>query len=135
MGVALFLAGLTVGFLTLRYPIDWLLSFGAQYFAELITADNYFIFVSYFLLAFGLAFELPLVLTFLAVMGVVSSQQLRKNRAAILVGLWIASCFITPGADPYSPLILGVAFTVLYFLSEGLIRALASIQTIEDGGD
>ncbi len=135
VGVALFLAGLAVGFLTLRYPIDWLLSFGEQYFVEIITADNYFTFVSYFLLAFGLTFELPLVLTFLAVMGVVSSQQLRKNRAAILVGLWIASCFITPGADPYSPLILGVAFTVLYFLSEGLIRSLASIQTIEDGGD
>ena len=29
---------------------------------------------------------------------------------------------ITPGADPYSPLILGVAFTVLFFVSMGLIR-------------
>jgi sec-independent protein translocase protein TatC len=122
VGVALFLAGLAVGFLTLRYPLDWLLSFGEQYFVELITADNYFTFVAYFLLAFGLTFELPLVLTFLAVMGVISSQQLRKNRAAILVGLWVASCFITPGADPYSPLIIGIAFTILYFLSEGLIH-------------
>ena len=122
VGVALFLAGLAVGFLTLRYPLDWLLSFGEQYFVELITADNYFTFVAYFLLAFALTFELPLVLTFLAVLGVVSSQELRKNRATILIGLWIASCFITPGADPYSPLIVGVAFTILYFLSEGLIR-------------
>jgi len=124
VGVVLFLAGLVVGFITLRYPLNWLLSFGDQYFVEIITADNYFTFVAYFLLAFGLTFELPLVLTFLAVMGVVSSQQLRKNRAAILVGLWIASCFITPGADPYSPLIIGVAFTVLYLLSEGLIHSL-----------
>ena len=112
VGIALFLAGLVVGFITLRYPLNWLLSFGDQYFVEIITADNYFTFVAYFLLAFGLTFELPLVLTFLAVMGVVSSQQLRKNRAAILVGLWIASCFITPGADPYSPLIIGAACTV-----------------------
>src|SRR5262245_50433619 len=78
VGVALFLAGLAAGFLTLRYPIDWLLSFGERYFVEIITADNYFTFVAYFLLAFGLTFELPLVLTFLAVMGVVSSQQLGK---------------------------------------------------------
>src|SRR5215510_13349084 len=70
VGVALFLAGLAVGFLTLRYPLDWLLSFGKPYFVEIITADNYFTFVAYFLLAFGLTFELPLVLTFLAVMGV-----------------------------------------------------------------
>ena len=39
-----------------------------------------------------------------------------------LIGLWMASCFITPGADPYSPLILGVAFTVLFFVSAGLVR-------------
>jgi hypothetical protein len=41
---------------------------------------------------------------------------------ATLKGLWIASCFLTPGADPYSPLIVGVSFTVLYFVSEALIR-------------
>ena len=122
VGVVLFLAGLGVGFVTLRYPINWLLGFGDQYFVEIITADNYFTFVAYFLLAFGITFELPLVLTFLAVVGVLSLQTLSERRAHILVGLWIASCFITPGADPYSPLIVGVAFTVLYFVSEGLIR-------------
>src|SRR6266481_5364573 len=124
IGVVLFVAGLAVGFVTLRYPINWLLGFGDQYFVEIITADSYFTFVAYFLLAFGVAFELPLVLTFLAVVGVVSLQTLRAHRAHILVGLWIASCFITPGADPYSPVIIGVAFTVLYFISETLIRLL-----------
>src|ERR1051325_1077718 len=123
LGVALFLAGLGVGFVTLRYPINWLLAFGDRYFVELITADNYFTFVAYFLLAFGITFELPLVLTMLAFVGVVSLQTLRAHRAHILIGLWIASCFITPGADPYSPFIIGVALTVLYFISEGLIRS------------
>ena len=122
IGIALFIAGLVVGFVTLRYPLNWLLGFGNRYFVELVTADNYFTFVAYFLLAFGITFELPLVLTFLAVIGVLSLQSLREHRAHILAGLWIASCFITPGADPYSPLILGVALTALYFISEGLIR-------------
>lgn len=126
IGVVLFLAGLGVGFLTLRYPMEWLLSFGQPYFVEIITADNYFTFVSYFLLAFGLTFELPLVLTFLVVSGVVAAHTLREHRAAILVGLWIASCFITPGADPYSPLILGLAFTSLYVISEGLVSLIQS---------
>src|SRR5438105_5336950 len=71
--------------------------------AEIITADNYFTFVAYFLLAFGLTFELPLVLTGLVVMGIVSPDALRTRRASILVGLWTVSCFITPGADPHSP--------------------------------
>ena len=122
VGVVLFLAGLFVGFVTLRYPIDWLLGFGHPYFVEIITADNYFTFVAYFLLAFGLTFELPLVLTGLVVMGIVSPDALRTRRASILVGLWTASCFITPGADPYSPLIVGVAFTLLFFVSTGLVR-------------
>ncbi len=122
LGVALFATGLAVGFVMLRYPIAWLLSFSERSFVEIITADNYFTFVAYFLLAFGLTFELPLVLTGLVVMGIVSPDTLRTHRASIVVGLWTASCFITPGADPYSPLILGVAFTVRFFVSMGLIR-------------
>jgi sec-independent protein translocase protein TatC len=122
VGIGLFLAGLVVGFVTLRYPINWLLSFDDGHFVQVITADNYFTFVASFLLAFGLTFELPLVLTFLALIGVVSSGSLKTHRTHSLVGLWIASCFVTPGADPYSPLIVGVAFTILYFISETLIR-------------
>jgi sec-independent protein translocase protein TatC len=102
--------------------LNWLLTFSDRSFVEIITADNYFTFVAYFLLAFGLTFELPLVLTGLAVMGIVSPDALRTHRTSILMALWTASCFITPGADPYSPLILGVAFTLLFFVSMGLIR-------------
>ena len=131
LGAALFVTGLGVGFVTLRYPIAWLLGFSERSFVEIITADNYFTFVAYFLLAFGLTFELPLVLTGLVVMGIVSPDTLRTHRASILVGLWTASCFITPGADPYSPLILGVAFTVLFFVSTGLIRFVGRVSTVE----
>jgi sec-independent protein translocase protein TatC len=122
VGIGLFVSGLAVGFVTLRYPINWLLSFDDGLFVQVITADNYFTFVAYFLLAFGITFELPLLLTSLALVGVVSTDTLRANRAKTLVGLWVISCFVTPGADPYSPVIVGVAFTVLYFISEALIR-------------
>ena len=122
VGIGLFVSGLTVGYITLRNPINWLLSFDDGLFVEVITADNYFTFVAYFLLAFGVTFELPLVLTSLALVGFVSSTTLAANRAKTLVGLWLISCFVTPGADPYSPVIVGVAFTVLYFISEALIR-------------
>ena len=56
---------------------------------------------------------------------------LLMSGASILVGLWTASCFITPGADPYSPLILGVAFTVLFFVSTALIRLVGRNSTLE----
>jgi sec-independent protein translocase protein TatC len=131
LGVILFLTGLGVGFVTLRYPLNWLLTFSDRSFVEIITADNYFTFVAYFLLAFGLTFELPLVLTGLVVMGIVPPDTLRSHRASILVALWTLSCFITPGADPYSPLILGVAFTVLFFVSTGLIRLVGPVSTMD----
>jgi sec-independent protein translocase protein TatC len=122
IGLILFVAGIAVGFLVLRYPVNWLIDFGKANFLELVTADNYFTFVAFFLLAFGITFELPLVLTFLSQIGVLSSQTLRKKRPIALVILWILSTVITPGADPYSPVIIGVSLTILYELSVLLIR-------------
>jgi sec-independent protein translocase protein TatC len=122
LGVALFLVGIAVGFVVLRYPVEFLLNFGANRFTALIDADNYFSFVAFFLLAFGIVFELPLVLTFLGLIGVVSSTKLRQKRLYYWFGLWVASCFITPGADPYSPVIIGVALTLLFELSIVLLR-------------
>ncbi len=122
LGVGLFAAGLTVGFLVMRFPLAWLIQFGGNSFVLLLDADSYFTFVTFFLLAFGIVFELPLVLTFLAVVGVVNSRVLREKRLYILFGLWFLSCFITPGADPYSPVIIGAALTILFELSILLMR-------------
>ena len=71
------------------------------------------------------------MLTGLVVMGVLSPDALRTHRASILIALWVASCFITPGADPYSPLILGVAFTVLFFVSAGLVRFVRPVSAAD----
>jgi sec-independent protein translocase protein TatC len=122
LGVALFAIGLVVGFLTLRYPMDWLLTFGNDRFIPLINADSYFSFVTYFLLAFGVVFELPLVISFMGIVGIVNSRFLRQKRMYILFALWFISCIITPGADPISPVIVGVAFTALFELSIILLR-------------
>ena len=122
LGVGLFAAGLTVGFLVLRYPIDWLVSFGNDRFILLTDANSYFSFVAYFLLAFAIVFELPLVLTFMSVVGIVNSQVLRQKRLVILFCLWFLSCFITPGADPYSPIIIAASFTILFELTILLMR-------------
>ena len=117
IGIFLFLVGLALGFIVLRYPVQWLVTFASSSFTELVTADSYFTFVAFFMLAFGLVFELPLVITFLAQIGVVTSQTLQRKRAASHVGMWIAATFLTPGADIYSPIILGVAMSCLYELT------------------
>ncbi len=122
LGIGLFVIGIVVGYFVLRYPVDWLINFGNSQFDMLIKADSYLTFVAYFLLAFGITFELPLVLTFLGVVGIINSRMLRAKRMYILFGLWILSCFITPGTDPYSPVIVGVALTLLFEFSIILLR-------------
>jgi sec-independent protein translocase protein TatC len=124
LGVGLLFTGMAVGFVILKYPIDWLVNFGSDRFILLTDADSYFTFVAYFLLAFAVVFELPLVLTFMSVVGIVSSTLLRQKRKYILFGLWFLSCFITPGADPYSPIIIAASFTVLFELTILLMRAI-----------
>lgn len=124
LGSFLFIAGLAVGFVVLRYPVSWLINFGHKDFLLLLDANAYFTFVAYFLLAFGIVFELPMVLTMLGAVGIVKSQTLRKKRKYILFGLWFAATVITPGADPISPLIIGAAMTILFEMSIILLRAL-----------
>jgi sec-independent protein translocase protein TatC len=122
VGIVLFLAGISLGYIVLRFPVQWLINIASDNFIELISADSYFTFVAFFMLAFGIVFEIPLVLTFLAQIGVITSDTLKKRRAASHVGLWIAATFLTPGADIYSPIILGVAMSFLFELTIIFIR-------------
>jgi sec-independent protein translocase protein TatC len=122
IGVLLFLAGISLGYVVLQYPVNWLVSFASTNFTELVTADSYFTFVAFFLLAFGIVFEIPLVLTFMANIGLITSQTLARKRPTAHVGMWIAATFLTPGADIYSPIILGVAMSCLFELTIIFIR-------------
>jgi len=117
VGVVLFAAGVSLGYFVLQYPVQWLVTFAADSFTELITAGSYFTFIAFFMLAFGIVFEIPLVLTFMAQVDLISSQTLTKKRAGAHIGMWIASTFLTPGADIYSPIFLGVAMSCLFELS------------------
>ncbi|MEO7018890.1 MAG: twin-arginine translocase subunit TatC [Ktedonobacteraceae bacterium] len=122
VGMILFLGGLALGYIVLQYPVNFLVNFAAEDFTTLISVGSYFSFVAFFLLAFGIAFELPLVLTFLSIIGMLTVETLQKKRAVAHVGMWIAATVLTPGADLYSPIFLGVAMSCLYELSIVFIK-------------
>src|SRR5579885_1074326 len=122
IGIVLFVMGIALGYIVLRFPVEWLINFASDSFTPLITADSYFTFVTYFMLAFGIVFEIPLVLTFMAQLGLITAKTLTKRRAMAYVIMWVAATFLTPGADPYSPVILGVAMTFLFELTVIFIR-------------
>lgn len=116
-GLFLFLAGLTLGYIVLYYPVNWLVEFASDSFTQLISVGSYLNFVALFLLAFGLVFEIPLVLTFLALIGIITAQTLSRKRIVFHLGMWIAATLLTPGADFYSPIFLGIAMSGLFELS------------------
>jgi len=72
-------------------------------------------FVLIMVLGFGLVFELPVVLFVLGMLGIVNSRWLYKRRPYWFLALAIAANFLTPGVDPFTPMIV---FIPLYFFFE-----------------
>ena len=108
--------------LVLPRGLDFLLNFNNEYFNVQNRASDYFTFVAFFLLAFGLTFEMPVVLVLLAKVGVIDDRFLRKNRRyAILIEALLAA-FLTPSQDAFSMLALFVPLVFLYEVSIVLAR-------------
>ena len=69
------------------------------------------------IVAFGLAFEFPIVLVFLLLAGVVTTRQLRHWRRIAIVSIVAFAAIITPSQDPYSLLFMAVPMYVFYEIS------------------
>ena len=68
------------------------------------------------ILAFGLCFQLPVALTLMARVGLISSEGLKKNRKYVIVGIFAIAAILTP-PDPISQIGLGIPILLLYELS------------------
>ena len=76
-----------------------------------------FDFTTRMLLAFGAVFELPLFISFLAIAGIVTPQQLVKAGRWAILGSFILGAVASPGPEVTSMLAVSCALVVLYFLS------------------
>jgi sec-independent protein translocase protein TatC len=114
--VVLFAAGGFVALLTLPKALDFLLNIGGAELEPLLTADRYLSLVTLMIIAFGVAFEFPVVLTFLLLARVVSTAQLRRWRRATIVIIVIFAAVITPSQDPYSLLFMAGPMYLFYEL-------------------
>jgi len=72
--------------------------------------------VTTLLLAFGLCFQLPVVVSLLGMAGIVSSKLLRDGRRYAIVGVFIAAAILTP-PDPISQMTLAIPMCLLYEIS------------------
>ena len=112
--LVLFAGGVAFAYFTIPRGLSFLLSFGGESLVPLLTVDRYLNFLVFLVLAFGLSFEFPLVLIFLAAAGVVTARQMSGWRRYVYFGLLVFAAVITPTQDPYTMLLLGVPLVLLY---------------------
>jgi len=91
----------------------FLMGFSSDALLPLVTVDNYLGFVGNMLLAFGATFEMPLVLAFLAKIGIATPEFLRQKRRHAIIIILIVAAILTP-PDVASQLLLAVPLMVLY---------------------
>lgn len=108
-------------------PFVMLFSLGQQISGGGITAEllprvsDYLNLVMALLLAFGLCFQLPVVMTLLGMAGMVSSKVLASSRKYAVVAIAVVAAFVTP-PDPLSQIMLGVPLVLLYEVSIWCVR-------------
>jgi sec-independent protein translocase protein TatC len=110
----LFAVGAFVALLTLEPALNFLLDIGGSDLRPLLTADKYIGLVGLMVVAFGISFEFPVVLVFLLIARVLTTEQLGHWRryAAVLIVAFAA--IITPSQDPYSLFAMAVPMYLFY---------------------
>lgn len=112
-----FLGGAFFGyFIVFPLGFEFFLGFATDTIQPLPSMREYLAFSSKLLLAFGLAFELPIVLTFLAKLGIVSVDFLKKNRKYALLLFFVGAALLTP-PDVITQVMMAIPLMGLYELS------------------
>lgn len=122
VGFLLFLAGIAMAyFFVLPLGLKFLLGFQAESLEPIITIDEYLKFATRLILAFGVIFEMPVVLVLLGLLGIVTPEGLRKHRRHAIVILAISAAVLTP-ADVGTMFMLFTPMILLYEVSIWLVR-------------
>ena len=111
----MFLAGVVFGYFILIPPAStFLLTFGSDIATPQIKIGNYISIITRLLLAIGLVFEMPVVITFLARIGIVNSKWLASKRKMAVIVAFILAAIITPTFDPINQSLVAVPLIILY---------------------
>jgi len=120
-GTGLFAVGVSFSyFVVFPMAFKFLMTFGGDADKPMITIDHYLSFVTTTALAFGVSFELPLILVILGMMGIISQQNLKDKRRYAILGLAVMAAILTP-PDLLSMLMMLVPMLFLYEISVILV--------------
>jgi sec-independent protein translocase protein TatC len=114
----LFISGVLFGyFIALPPAFEFFVSFNNRYLQSMISFSDYISLFVTFLLGFGLSFELPVFMFFLAKLGIVNSQMLSKQRKYAILVIFIVAAILTPSPDALSQILMAIPLMFLYEVS------------------
>ncbi|OQY01583.1 MAG: twin arginine-targeting protein translocase TatC [Desulfobacteraceae bacterium 4572_130] len=117
LSMVFFLLGSSFGyFIVFPYGFKFFLGFSTETIHAMPSMKEYIGFASKMLLAFGLVFELPLVITFMAKMGLVTVDFLKKNRKYAILIFFTGAALITP-PDVITQTMMAIPLIILYEIS------------------
>lgn len=132
-GSVMFITGVLFAYF-LVYPaaFHFLLSFGGTTDKPMITLADYLSFFMTTTLVFGAAFELPLIMTILGMIGIIDDKLLRSKRRYAIVALAVVSAVLTP-PDAISMFMLLIPLLALYELSIFLVKGFQKSKAAPEG--
>jgi sec-independent protein translocase protein TatC len=115
--VALFALGGFVAYWSLDAALEFLIEWSGEDVQAAFRVSEYVKLVGLMIAAFGIAFEFPVLLVFLQLVGVLTPQTLLKGWRYAIMAIFVIAAVITPSGDPYSMLALAIPMTVFYLIS------------------
>ena len=103
---------------TFRFLLEWSQKFKEP--AAMLKLDEYLDIVTTMILGFGFVFEMPVIVAFLSLFGLVSARFLWKNFNYALVGIVILAAVLSPTGDAFNLLVWSAPMVALYFVSIGV---------------
>jgi sec-independent protein translocase protein TatC len=114
----LFVSGILFGyFIALPPAFEFFVSFNNKYLQAMISFNEYLSLFVTFLLGFGLSFELPVFMFFLAKLGIVNAQMLSKQRRYAILVIFVIAAILTPSPDALSQVLMALPLMFLYEVS------------------
>lgn len=104
-------------FLVLPVGVKFLLAYGSETLVPMLSVSRYLSFVFGLVFSFGMVFELPLIVGFMAKVGILQSQTLIKQWRFAVVIIFIAAAALTPGPDVFSQALMAGPLLILYAAS------------------
>jgi sec-independent protein translocase protein TatC len=118
LAIPLFAAGAALAYLMMDVGLAILLSFAPPDTFFVITISDFVDYALIMMLVFGISFELPLLMVFLNIIGVLPQATVKKHRRMVIFLMFVFGAVATPGGEPLTMAALAIPMVLLFLLAE-----------------